>query len=545
LTQSPSRTLSAYPSTLSLEIRGWVPAAFFTIAALSAFGAFFALSASSYWIDELFSLFVADHTGGFGEVLRRALTDTHPPGYYFLLHAWIGAAGSSETATRSLSALLTVAILPVLFFGLRRELSLTARSFTLALGAVSNSFTLAAGNTRNYALAMLLSAGLLVLGLQIARRLRDEDRVAWGLWLALWATGLAAEYVHFYSFLIVGMVHFYLLLSARTWRARVPVLISGMTLACLMSVYVAALLGDSRQDLQHMWFSNNWSDLGRQGWIGVTQAWSGTGLMAVAILVLSPWIVWLRLGSAAAAPAGVPSAAAALSGLVIAGVVAAGLLVSFVIAPSFGARNLLVLAPCFWIIGGWLYDAADRALAGPARRLLTASLVLLIATAALPLRSHALPQNEEWRASAAVVAAAEPQCRGQTIPVVLPYIFGPSTPFFRKLAETRFFGRYYPHPERLRAYAPNEFAAGRADPQLSQLLWARARAGCPVLAWGVHDLDSYSVLKLQRDIAESAGVPSDRVRVREVANRKLGMFGDSHAKAQAFVFERAEPPAAL
>jgi hypothetical protein len=168
-------------------------------------------------------------------------------------------------------------------------------------------------------------------------------------------------------------------------------------------------------------------------------------------------------------------------------------------------------------------------------------LALLLAASALQLRARSLPLNEEWRASAAQVAA-EPGCDGAPIPVVLPFVFGPSTPFFRRLAEERFFGRYFPDHARLHAYTPKEFAAATANPQLRGLLQARARGGCRLLAWGVHDLDWYVVLKLQRDIAETSGLPSVRVRVREVANRKAGMFGDARPKSQAFIFERADGP---
>ena len=63
-------------------------------------GAFTGLSASSLWIDELFTVYLIHHHGGLGEVFRRALTDTHPPLYYFLLYAWTQLAGLSETALR-------------------------------------------------------------------------------------------------------------------------------------------------------------------------------------------------------------------------------------------------------------------------------------------------------------------------------------------------------------------------------------------------------------------------------------------------------------
>jgi hypothetical protein len=521
----------------------WTAAPFLVLTAVCAVFAFVGLSASSYWMDELFTLFVVDHGLGLHEVLARALTDTHPPAYYFALYEWIQVFGSSEAATRLFSAILAVAALVALFVALRGALSLPARSFAVALSATSRLFFYASDTARSYAICILLSAILLGLGLALQRRLARREAAPVGLWVALGLVSLLAEYTHFYSFLVVGMTYFYLLLQARSWRDRAIVVASGTTLLALMSLYVVALLHASRQDLQHMWFSNSWSQIGNQALDGLGEIWSGTALVAVLVLAFAPWADRRRQANALPAPAppAVSPAPRDLSALVIAGVLLSGITVSFLIAPSFGTRNLYVLGPYFWALGGWLFDAVGPDLRRRPSQVLVGVLALLIALAVLPVRARTLSLNEEWRASAAVVAA-EPGCAGQDVPVVLPFIFGPSTPFFRQLAKERFFGRYFPEPARLRPYPPEAFALKTADPQLKDLLQARAQGGCPLLAWGVHDVDPRVALQLSRDIAETSGLPSARVRVREVANRKLGMFGDTRRKPQAFVFERLDPP---
>jgi hypothetical protein len=101
------------------------------------------------------------------------------------------------------------------------------------------------------------------------------------------------------------------------------------------------------------------------------------------------------------------------------------------------------------------------------------------------------PRNEEWRASARYVNALA-ACRGQPIPVVQPTMFGPHTPFYRDLSERWFFGRYFAGaPSQLHAYLPPAFLGETPAPDLDALIAARARqpGGCPVLGWGVHDLD--------------------------------------------------------
>lgn len=75
------------------EGTGWVSAAVAVVCCLAAFAG---LSVSGWWTDELFTLFLIDHDGGSGEVLRRALTDTQPPLYYLALHTWSRLSGVGE-----------------------------------------------------------------------------------------------------------------------------------------------------------------------------------------------------------------------------------------------------------------------------------------------------------------------------------------------------------------------------------------------------------------------------------------------------------------
>jgi hypothetical protein len=537
---------AAAPSRLD-----WIISAPLLLAAAVCAGfAFVGLDASSYWIDELFSLYVVDHHGGPSEVLRRALTDTHPPAYYFIVHEWIQAFGSSETATRALSAIFGVAALPVLFFGLRGTFSLPARSFAVALAAGSKMFFAETQDVRSYSLCVLIAAGLLALTLAIHRRLSAGERAPPLLMGGLWALGLLGCFTHFYLFLAVGMAHLFLLVTARTMRARAGVLASGLTLLGLTSLYVVSLLRSSRQDLHNMWFNNRIDTLAKEALNGVGMSWTGLAIAALVLLLLAPWADRVRqaLGRPPPPPPSAPLAPLWLCILTILGTLAAGLAVSFALAPSFGARNLIALGPFFWALAAWLYDAAGP---DPRRRsgqVFIALVVLLTVSNVATVATRRLPRAEDWRGSAAYVDAS-PGCAGQPIAVVLPFVFGPSTPFFRDLAQTRFFGRYEVTPERLHAYIPGEFAPATADPGLRTLLRDRgASAGCKVLAWGVHDLDPLTVARLQADIAATAGLPPSRVGVRAFADRKPGLLGSSKRKAEAFVFERldaaAPPPAA-
>lgn len=508
----------------------WVVAPLLAMALACAAFAFVGLGASSYSIDELFTVFLIDHHGGPVEVVRRALTDTHPPAYYLALWSWAQAFGTGEGALRLFSAVCATGALAVFFLGIRKSFSLPAYAFALALGAGSKLFFEEAQEVRNYAPGLLLSASLLALALAIHRRVRGGRAAGWPLWAGLWVTGLLAAFIHFYLLLEVGAVHLFLLITARGLRTRGIIVLSGLTILAPVLAYIAALLHGTEQNIQAMWFSNAPAALFKQGLGGLTQAWSQLAIGAVAVLALA------ALARRKPAP---PMAPLLLSGLVIGGVLAAGLTVSFVLAPSFGRKNLIFLGPFFWMAGAWLYDAAapDPKRAGGAA--LIGLVVLLTVSNGLTVLTRLSPRNEPWRETAAYVDAI-PGCGAEPVPVVLPFLFGPPTPFFRKLAEQRFFGRYDRWPDRLTAYRPQEFAAAAAPPALRVLLTERAHGqGCRVLAWGVHDLDPESAALIRQEIAASAGVPEAGIVMKPFNRIKPGLLGTRTPRPSAYVFERA------
>jgi 4-amino-4-deoxy-L-arabinose transferase-like glycosyltransferase len=88
------------------------------LAVLAAALRWFRIDAQSLWYDEGIS--AHQLTRSFGEIIRAAALDTHPPGYYWTLKAWGEAFGSSELALRSLSAAWGVAMVVLTFLIGRR-----------------------------------------------------------------------------------------------------------------------------------------------------------------------------------------------------------------------------------------------------------------------------------------------------------------------------------------------------------------------------------------------------------------------------------------
>ncbi|CAN7171247.1 glycosyltransferase family 39 protein [Phenylobacterium sp. LjRoot225] len=508
-------------------------AGFIVLATLFLVGGFVGLGDSSYWIDELFTLYVVDPTVGWSEVLRRALTDNHPPGYYFLAHIWTGLVGAGEASARALSAGLLAASLPILFFGLRGELTPTARAFVVALAGGSRVYFEQSQNLRSYGLVVLLATVLLSLALMLRRQAAAREFRTW-TWLAFGLVSLLASFTHFYLFLVVGATHLVLLAGARTVRDRVLLLASGAVIAAAVAIYVLAMMSSGEASRTDTWFSNSPSELLRQAVAGVLQSWSWGASLAVALLALV----------AVAAPRNrevdrLPLAR--LCVMVIAVTLLAALIVSFVVAPSFGKRNLIVLAPFLWVLAGCFFDVAMSSRRRPvAARVLLGVVVMLTASNLLVLRYRQLPRQEDWRGSAAYVRA-EPSCESALIPVVLPPTFGPPTPFYRSLAKVNFYGFYDARPDRLVPFTLGDLSPERAPPDLAALWAARGvGTGCPVLAWAVHvsNWDGISAASLANDISVIAGTPPGEISVRTFPRYEIGVLGAARLVPTAYVFER-------
>ncbi len=122
----------------------------------------------SYWSDEIWS--VAASKAGWPELFRVWLIpDTHPPLYQGLLKLWIGVAGSGETATRSLSLLMTaLSLVAAAWFASGRGQG--RRLVTLAFLGTSPFFLFLAQETRSYALAMALATVMVGSALRLRSR---------------------------------------------------------------------------------------------------------------------------------------------------------------------------------------------------------------------------------------------------------------------------------------------------------------------------------------------------------------------------------------
>ena len=204
--------------------------AFVGAAALVAAGvALRVASRSDLWLDEALSVHIAHLS--LGDLLDALRRDGHPPLYYLLLHGWIAALGDGDEAVRSLSGVLSIATLPVIWFAGRRYGGRGAGLAAVVLLATNPFAIRYATEARMYSLLMLLVA---VGWLSIRVALDRPSRAA--LVGSGAATGLLLL-THYWSFYLVAATGAVLLWAwRRDGNRRAGTVLSAMVVGCALFV---------------------------------------------------------------------------------------------------------------------------------------------------------------------------------------------------------------------------------------------------------------------------------------------------------------------
>ena len=151
---------------------------------------------SALWLDEALSVEIARRpVPDLLEALRR---DGSPPLYYLLLHAWTSVLGTSDLAVRALSALASLAALPVVWAVGRRLGGPRVAAAALLLLAVNPFAVRYATEARMYALVQLLAAAGLLAVLRALERPAAARLVPVGL-----CSG-ALALTHYWSLFLVA-----------------------------------------------------------------------------------------------------------------------------------------------------------------------------------------------------------------------------------------------------------------------------------------------------------------------------------------------------
>ena len=142
---------------------------------------FYDLGAESYWGDEVHTLHVA--LGGTKSLLSEFVEGNNPPVYLALMALWVRLAGTTELATRFLSAWAGTAAIAALYAIGRHLFSRKVALVGAGLMALSEFQIWYAQDSRYYALLVftsLISFYVFLIALE-----RDRPSLWIGLWLSL------------------------------------------------------------------------------------------------------------------------------------------------------------------------------------------------------------------------------------------------------------------------------------------------------------------------------------------------------------------------
>ena len=462
--------------------------------------AFVGLDLHSFWFDELFTVRLLEPAAG-TTLMSRIATDVHPPVYLVALSLFSHVAGTSDAALRAFSAAAGCGAIVVFVATTRTAFSLPARLFGAALAAGSLFWFLQTQNVRSYAFCLLLSAGMLGLGLKL---LQDDGRRRTTL-MALFGLMLLGSFAHFYMMYVsLGALGMLVLLKRQDRAAMVA---AGLALLIAVGLYVTLVIEPhSRVSLDNNWYPSNpgWYLAVLRSCLRYTfdpQALAALALCGAAIVCTRGRLGSLRPDRATLFLLGVPL-----------GVVAAGIANSVLMAPSFFDRNVLIVSPFFWALAARTYDAGVEK-ASPAIRLaLTAALGVVVLSMGGIVASR-LPSGEApalyepYRESADWIRTL-PACRDQILPVVAVDSPDWYKPGYAAYIHEAGYGRY------LRGFAKPQLVFGRdlSDGALPAGVSAELQRrlegqGCPVLAWAAHNMNPAFIASIEEKLLATLGRP--------------------------------------
>ncbi len=357
---------------------------------------FLYLDQESLFLDEVYSMMLANPQHHLSDLWRIYRGDVHPPLYYMLLWSWVNVFPYGDVSARMLSALIGSATLLFVYFYFkwllpRRIFVLFVLMFCFSYGAVYY-----AQEVRMY--APLLFGACLSFGACLRAHtaaLRGED-VRWTTGLLLFTGGLMAGFSQYYG--VIGanaMAAALVLLHIRAWRRLVPMLVAAIVLAGLTLTWMFGTnaLGDGASVAHWLEPDFEW----------VTMTFSRLLLsakvhlyIAIPVILGSTVLTFIRRDP--------HRHLLSYSLLVIAFVLAVGAGYTLLVHPVLVPRALLVLFPAAYLaIATTLVVLCDAL--GSYRRAAFAACVVLAVLVPLPRLVHHFTQidKEDRRGSTAFV----------------------------------------------------------------------------------------------------------------------------------------------
>jgi hypothetical protein len=178
------------------------------------------------WLDEAQSVAIAHLP--LPDLFDALEQDGSPPLYYLLLHVWTALFGTSATAVRSLSGVISVLTLPLAWYVARRLAGRRAAAALVVLLATSPFLIRYASETRMYALLVLLTVLGIGAGTAVVRRPGAGPVLAFGA-----VTG-ALLLTHVWAFHVVAVTGVLALAALPFRRGPALRLLAGLALGGLL-----------------------------------------------------------------------------------------------------------------------------------------------------------------------------------------------------------------------------------------------------------------------------------------------------------------------
>ena len=484
-------------------------------------GAFVGLETRSLWLDELYTAGIVEPIGRAGDLWTRIAGDLNSPLYFIVLFVYSKLAGTSDAALRGFSALCACGAVLIFVTATRRSFSLLARLFGSAMATGSVYWFVQSQNARNYALALLVGAGILALCLALLEEARRREPAPPRLLFPLIALMFIGAFTHFY--LVFESVAALMVLAL--WRPRQRLLMAGTAVALLAVsfLYLKLFVATHSQILMgNYWIQNNLAWYVFELRFSSFSAFGklGRATVAICIAAVAARALWtgLRRGEPSASGA-VPlnrfpfdPVTTLLVGVPVLMLMAA-VSSSLLVAPNFASRYLLICAPFLWGLCARLYDVAQAG--APRLFRLTLDVVLAAATLAMAtlVSSRIYPSDitllwsEPFRSSAEWIRGL-PECRGQMIPVITNDGRGWYKPGYAEDIYDNAYARY------LRGFARPELVFGQdilPGPMPAALKAEMQRRidgqGCSVLGWSAHYMTGGQIAALRDEILKATDRP--------------------------------------
>ncbi|MCF8532087.1 MAG: hypothetical protein K9G48_03710 [Reyranella sp.] len=498
--------------------------------AIGLVGAFVGLRHSSFWLDELFTAWIVEHSIKFDEFVARFVTDVHPPVYYVLTFLYSFVFGDDELGLRSFSAACGVAAVMLFVIATKPYFSLAGRLFGGAMATGSFFWFYHAQNARGYSLSLLIGVGILVISLSILAKRKQPDARTGGAVAGLAVLMLAGSFVHFY--LMYECLAVLIVLAFFCPRQRILFMVLAGGLLVTTGLYVKLVIEVfSQYSTTTNWINGDLLWYAQQLHTAVNFSFTKKALLGLAVcagvIAMQRFAIlgesWpgreVRDSESAARPA-------PFAGVLVVGrfpldaqtalfvgvpliILAGGVSSSFLLAPNFTDRNLLVCSPFLWALSTKLYESGVPGARQPVRVVANLALSAIVLWMGVTMTAGRARQwNEPFREAADWIKTF-PTCEGRPIPVINAQPRAWFKPGYSEILYADFYATYldnFAYPQVV--FKEDVLGHKIPDNMREYLEWRLDGNGCPILAWSIHLITGEEFEAVAKALLKAVGRPA-------------------------------------